>query len=177
MAAPDSIVHGSRVVLRPATGADVAVVLGILTAPGVVEWWPGETEQSVREQLTSAEEHPFVVELDDEPVGFIQYTEELEPDYRHAGIDVALHPDCHGQGLGTDAVGALALHLVTERRHHRLTIDPAATNARAIRCYEKVGFRPVGILRQYERGADGTFHDGLLMDLLPDDLSADDGAD
>jgi aminoglycoside 6'-N-acetyltransferase len=25
-------------------------------------------------------------------------------------------------------------------------------------------------MRRYERGADGTWHDGLLMDLLPGDL-------
>ena len=30
----------------------------------------------------------------------------------------------------------------------------AAANHRAIRCYEKVGFRRVGVLRQYERGPD-----------------------
>ena len=53
----------------------------------------------------------------------------------------------------------------------RITIDPAAHNARAIRCYEKVGFRPVGIMRKYERGHDGTFHDALLMDMLAEDLT------
>ena len=36
-----------------------------------------------------------------------------------------------------------------------LKIDPAAANSRAIRCYGKVGFRPVGLMRQYERGPDG----------------------
>jgi aminoglycoside 6'-N-acetyltransferase len=30
----------------------------------------------------------------------------------------------------------------------------------------KVGFRPVGVMRACERGVDGTWHDGLLMDLL-----------
>lgn len=44
---------------------------------------------------------------------------------------------------------------------------PALTaNARAIRTYEAVGFRPVGVMRRYERGADGNWHEGLLMDLL-----------
>jgi aminoglycoside 6'-N-acetyltransferase len=51
-------------------------------------------------------------------------------------------------------------------------IDPAADNLPAIRAYEKVGFQRVGIMRAYERGADGTFHDCLLMDLLADDLTA-----
>ena len=49
-------------------------------------------------------------------------------------------------------------------------IDPAAAKSHAIRCYTKVGFRPVGVMRQYERGGDGNFHDGLLMDLLRGEL-------
>ena len=57
-------------------------------------------------------------------------------------------------------------YLFRHRGHHRLTIDPAAANDRAIRCYAKVGFRPVGVMRAYERGLDGRFHDGLLMDML-----------
>jgi RimJ/RimL family protein N-acetyltransferase len=56
-------------------------------------------------------------------------------------------------------------------RGARLTIDPAADNQRAIRAYRRVGFRPVGVLRRYERGPDGGWHDGLLMDLLPEDLT------
>ena len=77
----------------------------------------------------------------------------------------------HGQGLGRDAVRTLARYLVHERGHHRLVIDPAADNVAAIRCYAAVGFRPVGVMRRYERDVDGTgWHDGLLMDLLADDL-------
>jgi aminoglycoside 6'-N-acetyltransferase len=66
--------------------------------------------------------------------------------------------------------GAAHRRRVERREHHRITIDPAAANERAIRCYAKVGFRPVGVMRQYERGTDGRFHDGLLMELLRDDL-------
>jgi aminoglycoside 6'-N-acetyltransferase len=64
----------------------------------------------------------------------------------------------------------LARHLIVEHGHHRLAIDPAADNAAAIRCYSKVGFRPVGIMRQAERGNDGSWHDCLLMDLLADEI-------
>jgi aminoglycoside 6'-N-acetyltransferase len=65
----------------------------------------------------------------------------------------------------------VAGYLFDVRGHHRLTIDPAASNHRAIRAYEKAGFRPVGVMRQYELGANGRFHDGLLMDLLRADLA------
>ena len=90
--------------------------------------------------------------------------------YRHAGIDLFLDPSVHGRGIGEDAVRTLCVHLVDDVGHHRLVIDPAADNAAAVRCYEKVGFRPVGVLRRYERGLDGAWHDGLLMDLLADEL-------
>jgi aminoglycoside 6'-N-acetyltransferase len=60
--------------------------------------------------------------------------------------------------------------VVRECGNHRFTIDPAAHNIAAIRAYEKVGFRPVGIMRKYERAPDGTWHDGLLIDLLADEL-------
>jgi aminoglycoside 6'-N-acetyltransferase len=75
-----------------------------------------------------------------------------------------------GRGTGREAVALLAGYLFGQRGHHRITIDPAAANSRAIRCYASVGFRPVGVMRQYERGGDGRFHDGLLMDLLRGEL-------
>jgi RimJ/RimL family protein N-acetyltransferase len=103
--------------------------------------------------------------------GMVQYGEEDEPDYRHASIDIFLDPAVHGRGVGRDTVATLARCLVHDRGHHRRVIDPAADNDPAIRCYAAVGFRPVGIMRRYERDANGAgWHDGLLMDLLADEL-------
>ena len=62
-----------------------------------------------------------------------------------------MDPAFHGRGIGTEAVRRVVRLLIDERGHHRITIDPAAENAAAIRAYEKVGFRPVGIMRGYER--------------------------
>ena len=106
-------------------------------------------------------------------VGLIQAYEESDPMYRHAGIDIVMHPDAHGRGLGPEAIRLLARHLFDDRGHHRLVIDPNAANARAIHVYEKVGFRRVGVLRQYEWSArEGRWTDGLLMDLLRDQLAS-----
>ena len=57
---------------------------------------------------------------------------------------------------------------IEDRGHHRITIDPAVDNAQAIRAYdEKAGFRPVGVMRAYERNmTTGEWHDGLLMELV-----------
>jgi aminoglycoside 6'-N-acetyltransferase len=134
-------------------------------------WGPFE-EQEVAEQFVGAE-RAFVIEVDGEVVGGIQFGEEEDPMYRHAGIDLFIATAHHRRGFGSDAVRTLARYLIDVRGHHRLSIDPAADNRAAISAYEKVGFRPVGVMRAYERGPDGTFHDGLLMDLLAADLIDD----
>jgi aminoglycoside 6'-N-acetyltransferase len=112
----------------------------------------------------------LTIERDGRVAGLIEFHEENEPDFRHAGIDVFLATECHGQGLGADAVRAVARHLIEERGHHRVTIDPAASNERAIRCYERVGFRRVGIMRRYWRDPAGEWQDGLLLDLVAGEL-------
>jgi aminoglycoside 6'-N-acetyltransferase len=153
--------------------SDLPAFIAIFNAPGMEQWWPGEDREKLAREHIDGEKDVtvYAIVVDGAVMGLIQSWVETEPEYRHAGIDIALHPDIHEQGIGTDAVRTLARHLFDDEGHHRVTIDPAAHNARAIRCYEKVGFRPVGIMRNYERGHDGTFHDGLLMDMLRDDLT------
>jgi aminoglycoside 6'-N-acetyltransferase len=64
------------------------------------------------------------------------------------------------------------MFLFEQRGHHRITIDPAADD-RAIRGHTRVGLRLVGVMRQHERGSNGSFHDGLLVELLRDELADD----
>lgn len=164
--------HGARVILREPTAADIGALAAIQAEPGVARWWPPDDAEALRRLLLDPDVDvvPWVIEHDGLVVGFIQDWEETDPDYRHAGIDLFLTTSVQGQGLGPDAVRTLAAHLLDDRGHHRLTIDPVAANERAIRAYAKVGFRPVGRLRAYQRTADGGWEDGLLMELLADEL-------
>ena len=163
--------RGERVLLRPLTAEDVPAVAAIQAQPGVASRWGEPDEADLRGKAVGTDEvTAFAIELDGELVGLIEYHEEDDPMYRHAGIDLFLSEHVHGRGLGTDAVSTMARHLIDDRGHHRLVIDPAADNHAAIRAYEKVGFRPVGVMRQYERLPGGDWHDGLLMDLLADEL-------
>ncbi|MFJ8042245.1 GNAT family N-acetyltransferase [Kitasatospora sp. NPDC096147] len=168
-----TILHGDAVTLRPATADDVPRLAEIRDTPEVRARWRGSADllAEVAEDLADPETEVFAVEHGGRVVGAVQWYAETDPEYRHAGIDLFLDPSVHGRGLGTDTVRTLARHLTTTLGHHRLVIDPAADNAAAIRCYAKAGFRPVGVMRRYERGADGSWHDGLLMDLLADELT------
>jgi aminoglycoside 6'-N-acetyltransferase len=167
--------QGRRAALRPATVEDVAELARIRATPEVYHRFGGEADLAAEVAADLADEdlHQYAIELDGRVVGLIQWAEEIDPQYRHASIDIYVDPAVHGQGLGTDAVRTLARHLIIDHGHHRLVIDPAADNAGAIACYARVGFRPVGVMRRYERGPDGDWHDGLLMDLLATELTDD----
>jgi aminoglycoside 6'-N-acetyltransferase len=171
----DVPLQGSRVGLRTATRDDIPVLVRIREEPEVYEHWRGGDDLRAAVEGDFAEDgiHPYVIEVDGRVVGWIQWQAEDEPDYRHASIDIYLDPAVRGRGIGPDAVATVAHHLFTDHGHHRIEIDPAAHNDAAIRAYTKVGFRPVGVTRRSERGPDGTWHDGLLMDLLAEDLRRD----
>jgi aminoglycoside 6'-N-acetyltransferase len=167
-------VRGERVTLRPVGPADVERLTEILNEPEVERWWGRWNADRVRKEMIDEPEAViFMIENDGEPIGLIQYWEEDDPFFRHAGIDIAVAEAWQNQGYGTEAVRVMARYLIEERGHHRLTIDPAVANERAVRAYVRVGFRPVGVMRRYSLGPDGAWHDGLLMDMLASELEPD----
>jgi aminoglycoside 6'-N-acetyltransferase len=154
--------------LRPLRDADQSELLRIPRTPAVVRWWGPPADGFPA--TDDPEAVRLAIELDGAVVGLIQFWEEPTPKYRHATIDLFLDPAAQGRGLGTEAVSRVVGLLIDERGHHRVTIDPAVANRAAIRCYEKVGFKPVGVMRGYERDVDGEgWHDALLMELLAGD--------
>jgi aminoglycoside 6'-N-acetyltransferase len=163
--------EGERVVVRSLAKTDDAALEAVMASPGVRAWWWDFDVGDFARHTAEPDVEPFVIEHASEVVGYLQVSEEDSVQYRFAGIDLALRDDAQDRGLGSDAVRTIVRYLFDERGHHRLTIDPALANERAIHCYEKVGFTRVGVLREYERAADGTWHDGLLMELLASDLA------
>lgn len=165
--------------LRAVAPADRVALESILAEPAVARWWTTHDLDAVIAGTIDA--FVWVIEERYEDtwhvVGGIQAWENTDPEYEHAGIDLFLATAVHGRGLGPAVVRSVARWLFEVRGHHRLVIDPAAANTRAIRAYTKVGFHPVGVMRAYERGADGQWHDGLLMDLLEQDIAQEDAYD
>lgn len=166
--------RAANLTLRPLLDGEVDQLAAVLARPGVREWWgPQEDPEHERDSLRNGGS-AFAIEVQGALAGWLGYNEELDPDYRHGSLDIFLAPEYQGHGLGRLALRLAAGWLFDRRGHHRLTIDPACANTRAIRAYEAVGFRPVGVMRRYERGADGSWHDNLLMDLLRDELRTED---
>jgi aminoglycoside 6'-N-acetyltransferase len=165
--------QGEIVVLRRLRRDDVARIAEIQAEEGVARWWGPPDEAELGRKVEGRDDAvAFAIEAEGEVVGLIEFWEENEPDFRHAGMDIFVGEGHRGRGMGRDALRTLARHLIEERGHHRLTIDPAAENAVAIRAFERAGFRRVGVMREYWRSPDGVWRDGLLLELLAGDLDA-----
>ena len=125
---------GRLVHLRPARSDDAARFAEILADPTVHARWQAADPAADARELAGEDDEIAVwaIEVEGRVVGIIQASEETEPHYRHAGIDIVLESSAQGRGLGSDAVRTVARWLIRERGHHRLTIDPAADNGAAI---------------------------------------------
>jgi aminoglycoside 6'-N-acetyltransferase len=135
------------------------------SAPEVARWWdPAPTGWPLA--LEDGVEGLTVV-VDGEVAGYVQFWEEPAADYRHADMDIFLGPAFHGRGLGAEAIRSTLRVLLEQRGHHRVTLGAAVDNARAIRCYESVGFRRVGVMRKAALShLTGGWEDELLMEYV-----------
>jgi aminoglycoside 6'-N-acetyltransferase len=172
MTLPRPTLGGERLRLRPLSEGDLPAVARMLAEPDVARWWGRHDSARIRRELIDDPDWAVLaIEVEGSFAGIVAYGEEDDPMYRSASVDITLADGFRGRGIGREAIVLLGRWLHDEQGHHRLTIDPAAANERAIRAYEAVGFRRVGVLRRYELGPDGAWRDGLLMDLLlPDEL-------
>jgi len=158
------VLRGERVALRPAGEGDVDALAAILAEPEVHAWWGTYDTGRVRREL--AEIPSWAIEVDGIVSGWLHANEEPEPDYPNVAFDVLISERVRDGGYGREALRTAIEWFARERGHHRFTIDPAVANERAIRAYEAVGFERVGVLHRYERGPDGRWRDGLLMELV-----------
>lgn len=92
---------------------------------------------------------------------------------RHAELGIAIGEKAHwGQGYGTDAVRTILGVAFLQMNLHRVSLRVNADNARAIRCYEKAGFRKEGAYRDMIFG-DGAYLDQHVMAVLDSEFEPD----
>lgn len=153
--------RGEIVTLRPLRFDDAARLREIHAEPAVAAWWGSMGDPFPFDEPESTR---FTIWVDGQVAGLVQYGEEDEPDYRHAWVDIFVATELHGRGVGSDAVRTMVRHLVDDRRHHRITIDPSVDNVAAVRAYEKAGFRRIGVMELAERSPEGRWRNALFME-------------
>jgi RimJ/RimL family protein N-acetyltransferase len=169
---------------RPVTHGDLPLIRRWLERPHMREWW-GEPETElgyIRDMIEGRDTtRPFTFSSGGEPLGYIQYwfighhqnqtwiadypwLAELPSDA--VGVDLSIgEPGQLSKGIGSQALRQFSERLVGEG-HRTIVIDPDPENGRAVRAYQKAGYRPVPSLL-------GRTGDTLIMqyELEPSDSS------
>ena len=97
---------------------------------------------------------------------------QIDRDNNCANIRIAIFsPDDYGGGYGTEAMRMMVDYGFRELKLHRISLGVFAFNPRAIRVYEKVGFKREGILRDI-LFYDGEYHDEIVMSILEQEWAA-----
>ncbi|WP_117194653.1 GNAT family N-acetyltransferase [Rhizobium terrae] len=142
-----------RYVFRDVAAEDFPLLAKWLAEPHIAQWWGAVDEElaSIEASMKSVETRPMIVELEGRPIAYLQYYDpHLEEDHPYQdqprgtlGIDISIGDgELVGMGHGSAIVRQLAAELFAGGAV-RLVIDPDPENARAIRAYEKAGFRHI----------------------------------
>lgn len=149
-----------RFSFRPLNTTDLPMLHDWVARPHWTEWWGdapsiAEVEAEYGPWIADPTKvQPHIALLDGQPFGYIQsyvamgsgggwWENETDPGVR--GIDQSIADAAQlGRGFGTAMVRAFVAKLFTDPRVTHIQTDPDPRNARAIRCYEKAGFRSVG---------------------------------
>lgn len=171
---------GTKTYLRPLERAD---------APRIVPWLndPEITRTlSVHRPLNLQNEEEFIAKVANsehdvvlcivvkESDAFIGVTGLHEIDFknRHANFGISIGEKTEwSKGYGTDATSLMVQYAFETLNLNRVRLLVYDNNPRARRVYERVGFKPEGILRQ-ERFAEGRYWDTVTMAILREEWDA-----
>ena len=126
------------------TVADLPLVRIWLAQPHVMEWWPDPQQQAeeIEGLCHGGDTEPFIVSLASRPIAFLQCS---RLGSREHGIDQFIgEAELLGQGHGSSFIRQFCDGLFQAGLALTVTTDPDPANARAVRAYEKAGFRRIG---------------------------------
>ena len=172
------MIYADRIRLRADERADLPRFVEWLNDPEVIDGLSTTMPQSHVEEeqwyeamlKTPRDEHPLAIEIRTEDGGWklIGNCGLFDFNRRARSAEVGIFigdKSCWNQGYGTDAMRLILKHGFDTLNLNRIYLHVFATNPRAIRCYEKVGFVPEGRLRQAEF-KNGQYVDFIVMSVL-----------
>lgn len=171
-AAPDrTYLTGPLVTLRPPVAEDAAPLLEILGEPEVSLWWVGYTAERVQDEIIARGDVARIIEVDGRCAGALFVYRGDDPEYPTTVMHIFIGTAFRGRRIGEEAI-ALATAREFADGVTRITLDPNIYNEGAIRSYERLGFRRIGVLRDYQVRPGGALEDALFMDLTRRDFPA-----
>lgn len=137
---------------------------------GMLESSMAKLQQEFERRAMDITQQYFIIETrDGEPVGVIFYSNYM-PFYRRATIGTYIgDAENWGRGYGSEATYLILLYCFDMLNLHRVELQTAEDNTRAINACRKFGFKEEGVLRDYVY-MDGKYVNMIQMSLLRDEF-------
>jgi putative acetyltransferase len=158
---------GREVTFRPLTRDDAAGLADMFSTMSdeALQWgMPPYTKETVDRWMNNFDRlFPLVAVSEERIVGNVMIYRQPHP--RRTGVadmGMYVHQEFHGVGLGT-LLTERVLSLAEEQGLHRISLEVVEDNLPAVALYKKTGFQVEGRLIDSYFGADGRYHNSLLM--------------
>ncbi len=144
---------GKKVSLRPMKPQEVKLIYKWANNPDVIPYWY-KKRMSLKQIKEDWKPHYFsdkipqwgrcfAIQVEGKPLGMINYNK-IDKLNKKVEIDIIIGEKKNwNKGYGTDAVKTLINYLFKEFKLNEIWIAPHTTNPRAIRAYEKAGFKKI----------------------------------
>lgn len=166
-----SLLIGKRVMLREVAWGDLEAREGWLADPDVVRFLgfvDGRPGPNLEDRSGCNMEWTIALKETQEPVGIAQFGH-MDPLGHQASLGLVIgRKDLWGQGLGRDTIDVLLGFGFGVLGLNRIYLTVEARHEKAIRLYERLGFRTEGRLREARFTSDG-LQDVLVMAVLSDE--------
>lgn len=166
---------GQTVILRNAEESDAAALLEYLRAtasetrfllsePEEILFTLEQEKDFIRGGNESKNELMLIATLDDKHVGnCAMRSVGTKQRYRHrCSVSIALHREYWGRGIAKQMLSAL-LEQAKSAGYEQAELEVVASNDRAIRLYESLGFLAFGRLPNNMKYQDGSYEDAVFM--------------
>jgi RimJ/RimL family protein N-acetyltransferase len=176
------IIQGEKISLRPMKPKEVELIYRWANNPDVMPYWYGRrrtwygrrrTLKQIKDDwkphyFSDKDPHSgrcFAIEVNDEPIGMVNYNK-IDRENKSVDMDIMIgQKEQWDKGYGTDALKTFCGFLFIKFKLNRIWLGAYIYNVRAIRAYEKAGFKKEGILRE-EALINGKFVDSVLLSIL-----------
>lgn len=169
--------RGRRVSLRTARPGDQAVLEQLRADPEIDHFMGvgGPAATLIWRHVYLGDQSGALVDLvvagaDDRPIGLVSFWDRAIP-HEAAELSIWIGQGHRDEGNGTEALSLALRYGFTQLSLHKIYLRVLDYNARAIRAYEKVGFRVEGHLRE-EMNVQGEWHDLIYMGVLEAEFAA-----
>ena len=172
------MIPGEKTTLRAMEKRDIELLRNLRNHPDMRRWHcshmlVSDIEQEEWYERSGTDQRSKIFMVDDLNGNTVGYVQLRNIDYKNRSVEIGIHlgPEAQGRGYGRDAFLLLMRFAFNEMNMHRVYLQVFDFNDRAIKLYEKLGFREEGRFRDVIF-QEGRYYDIVQMSILESEFRA-----